>query len=87
MEKIKILGKEYDVKFPDQETTAKEFGHWLELHEPDNDEWDFFEMFDFFNAYLFMKYNKDLFVKMMVEEANKTFWRGIHNWFEREIPI
>ena len=87
MEKIEILGKEHDVNFPDEFPTD-DFEKFIETYQkyPDQEP-DFFEMMEEFSAFLFMKHNKDLFVKMMVEESIKLFREGIHNWFEREIPI
>jgi len=87
-EKITILGKEYDVKFP-KEFPIKDFKMFLKMHKDDPFD-DYFEMMDHFQAVLFMKYNKDLFIKMMVEEAvklNKLYLLGIKNWFGRNIPL
>jgi len=85
MEKITILGKEYKPEFP-EEFPVDDFNRFIDIHKDDPFD-DYFEMMDHFQAFLFMKYNKDLFVKMMVEEAVKLHWDGIRCWFEKNIPI
>jgi len=88
MEKIKILGKEYTPKIPDDTTTAKDFEEFMEVYNKHPDlKPDFFELLGEFSAYQFMKHNKDLFVKLMVEDYIRLFWQGVHNWFERNIPL
>ena len=85
METITISGKKYKVKFP-EEVPVDDFNSFIEMHKDDPFD-DYFEMMEHFNSVLFMKYNKDLFVKMMVEEAVKLRWLGIKNWFDRNIPM
>jgi len=86
-DKITIMGEQYDVNMP-KDFPIDDFNKWIELHKDHMNLYDdFFDMMSDFNAYLFMKYNKDLFVKMMVEESVVLFWLGVRNWFNRNIPI
>ena len=83
MEKLTILGKEYIPKYP-KEFPVDDFNSFIEIHK-DNPFDDFFEMMEHFQAVLFMKNNKDLFVKMMVEDLIEHWW--IAQWMNRNIPL
>lgn len=87
MDAIEIMGKTYPVSMPEQ-FPAEDFEKWMTIHKDHMNLYDdFFEMMEDFGAFLFMKYNKDLFVKMMVEDYIKQIVESRSAWFNRNIPL
>jgi len=87
MDKIKVLGKEYIPNMPD-EFPVEDFEEFLENYKQYPDlEPDFLDMLEEFAAVVFIKNNKDLFVKMMVEDIVKLRREHARCWFERNMPF